>query len=143
MLPIYPSGGTEAGRPAPREIWLQNHRRTGPHNGSGEGGLVGDELQREEGGVVVVEEVAERTTVGEGAVEVADGNAVDGADCLAPAKEEREGGFKEDVRLNGGAAGVAVTLGDGVWPLQLQEVSLLAEFSLIQLQLHLQHSKAA
>ena len=58
-------------------------------------------MEGEEGGVVMVDEVAESTSVREGAAEVLDRDAIESTDRGAPLEEKGERPLKEDVGFEG------------------------------------------
>ena len=64
-------------------------------------------------------------------------HSIDCADSSAPVQQEAQGGFKEDVGLEGGAAGVVVEGGNGVGRVAEEEGCLFLQLPLIQLQPHL------
>lgn len=87
--------------------------------------------------MVVVDEIAERPSVREGAVEVLHGDAIEGTDGVAPLKEQREGRFEEYVGLKRRPTRVDELGGNRMWFRVLKDFYFIFEFLLIKLQLHL------
>ena len=83
--------------------------------------------------MIVVDEVAESTSIGERAAEVLDRDAVESTDRGAPLEEEGERSLKEDVWFEGRATWVDVLGGYGVWLRTLEDFDLVFDLLLIQL----------